>query len=271
MVTGISTASLFSRFFTEEAAGELSAAGVASAEVFLESYREYNAEFAREVKARAGNMRIHSVHTLTTQFEPQLYSLNVRAQEDSFSLLERAMTAAEILGAEYYTFHGGARFKKTPMVIDFDRVGAITERIIEVCAAHNVSLAYENVHWGYYNYIGFFKELKKRAPRLKGTLDIKQARQSGIFYGDFIDEMKGSIVTAHISDVDENGKMCLPGRGVTDFNEVFSRLNDAGFNGAVLLEVYPSDFKTLSELYDSYGYITALAEKVFGKAEFSRK
>lgn len=263
MLTGISTASLFSRFFTEDAAGELAAAGIAAAEVFLESYSEYNQQFARLVKSRAGSMHIHSVHTLTTQFEPQLYSLNVRAQQDSFDLLESTMQAAQIMGAKYYTFHGGARFKRTPFSLDFDRVGDITNRIVEKCLNHGVQLAYENVHWGYYNYIGFFSQLKARVPNLKGTFDIKQARQSGIFYGDFIEEMKNSIVTAHISDVDENGKMCLPGKGVTDFKEVFTRLKDAGFDGAILLEAYPSDFKTMKELYDSYNYITQLADKVF--------
>ena len=265
MQTGISTASLFGRFQTEGAIQELNRAGVKTAEVFLESFSEYSRVYAETVRKLAADIEIHSVHTLTTQFEPQLYSINKRAQEDSFRLLEETMDAAEALGARYYTFHGGARFKKTPYIIDFDKCGKITERITEVCERHRVSLAYENVHWGYYNYIGFFSELRKRVPNLKGTFDIKQARQSGIFYGDFIDEMGDGIVTAHISDVKSDGKMCLPGRGITDFNEVFSRLRGVGFDGAILLEVYPSDFSELSELYDSLSYITAVADKVFGK------
>lgn len=265
MQTGISTASLFGRFNTEDALSFLSDKGVSVAEVFLESFCEYNKEFGEFLAARKGNTAIHSVHTLTTQFESTLYSLNERAQNDSFTLLENTMQAARAMGAEYYTFHGLARVKRTPYIIDYERVGAITQRIIDVCRNYGVTLAYENVHWAYYNYIGFFSELKKRTSGLKGTFDIKQARQSGVDFREFIDEMGGDIVTAHLSDIDENGKMCLPGRGVTDFKEVLSRLRDKGFDGALLLEVYKNDFKEFNELFDSLSYITDLAKKIFLK------
>lgn len=266
MKTGISTASLFGRFLTEDALKFLSDNKVGCAEVFLESYCEYSADFGKKLKAVKGDTEIHSVHTLTTQFEPQLYSLNVRAKQDSFALLESTMRAAEELGAKYYTFHGGARYKKIPYDLDFDRIGRETQEVIDVCFKHGVSLAYENVHWGYYNYVGFFKELKKRTSGLKATFDIKQARLSGADYREYIEEMGKDLVTAHISDVAENGKMCLPciGKGITDFGDVFKRLRDVGFDGAILLEVYKNDFKEFAELFDSLSETTYLAKKIFG-------
>ena len=263
MQVGISTASLFGRFVTEDALKFLNENKVGCAEVFLESYCEYNQKFGELLKSVKGDVAVHSVHVLTTQFEPQLYSVNKRAKADSFEILENAMSVAKVVGAKYYTFHGGARFKKTPFSIDYDRVGEITNSIAEVCQKYGVSLAYENVHWGYYNYIGFFNEIKKRAPSLKGTLDIKQARQCGISYSEFINEMGGDIVTVHLSDIDENGKMCLPGRGITDFYDIFTRLKDKGFNGAMLLEVYKSDYAQFQELFNSMEYISDLTEKVF--------
>ncbi|MBR2448827.1 MAG: sugar phosphate isomerase/epimerase [Clostridia bacterium] len=265
MQTGISTASLFGRMPTERALEFLSNNKTACAEVFLESFCEYNKEFGEQLLSVKGNVNIHSVHTLTTQFEPTLYSVNERAKADSFKLLEETMQVAEIIGAKYYTFHGGARFKKTPFKIDFERVGAITRDILTVTKKHGVTLAYENVHWGYYNYIGFFSELKKRVDGLKATFDIKQARQSGIPYAEYIAEMGGDIVTAHLSDVNDTGKMCLPGRGVTDFYDVLSRLRDVGFDGAVLIEAYQNDFATTDELFRSVEYLDNLALKIFGK------
>ena len=119
------------------------------------------------------------------------------------------------------------------------------------------------MHWGYYNYIGFFKEIKKRTEGLKATLDIKQARQCGISHNEFIDEMKSDIVTVHLSDVDEKGKMCLPLKGITDFNELFLRLNDVGFNGAMLIEAYTSDYDKLSELLETRIQLENLASKIF--------
>ena len=263
MQIGISTASLFGRFPTEDALEFLSEKGVPCTEVFLESYCEYQAEFGKLLKEKNKGIKIHSVHTLTTQFEPTLYSVNQRAQRDSFGLLNQAMQVAEIIGADYYTFHGGARFKKTPFKIDYDRVGEITQRIIDVCATHKVRLAYENVHWGYYNYIGFFTELKKRTQGLKATLDIKQARQSDLTYKDFISEMGEDIVTVHLSDYREDGKMCMPGVGVTDFEDLFKRLKDVGFNGNMLLEVYKGDYQDYPELFRSLEYLNDLSQKIF--------
>lgn len=262
MQTGISTASLFGRKVTEDALEFLSKNNVPVAEVFLESYCEYNQAFGKLLKQRQGDINVHSVHVLTTQFEPQLYSVNERAKKDSFELLDGAMSAGEQINAKYYTFHGGARFKKTPLILDMDRVGKITQQIIDCAKSHNITLAYENVHWGYYNYAGFFSELRRRTEGLKATLDIKQARQSGVHYGDYIKDMSSDIVTVHLSDVGEDGKMCLPGSGKTDFVDIFNRLRDVGFDGALILEVYKSDFETYEQLFESVEYIKNLSEKI---------
>ena len=263
MQIGISTATLFGRKQTEGALEFFAQNKIQCAEVFLESFCEYNEEFGKLLNSVRGDVNVHSVHTLTTQFEPQLYSLNERAQTDSFKLLENTMSSAKQFGAKYYTFHGGARFKKTPFKINYERVGSITQKIIDVADKYGVTLAYENVHWGYYNYIGFFDEIRKRTRGLKGTLDIKQARQSGIDYAEYIKEMNSDVVTVHLSDVNENGKMCLPGKGITDFKDLFSRLNGVGFNGAMLIEAYQSDFENYNELFESLDFLNNLAQQVF--------
>ena len=263
MKIGISTASLFSRYATEDALEFLSKSGTDVTEVFLESYCEYNRDFGKILKDKKGNIDVHSVHTLTTQFEPQLFSLNERAKSDSFKLLDMTMQAAEEIGAKYYTFHGQARLKRTPLKIDFDRTAEHAQMIIDAIKKYGVILAYENVHWSYYNYIGFFTELKKRTVGLKGTLDIKQARQSNVDYCEFLNEMGSDIVTVHISDVMDNGKMCLPGKGITDFDDMFNRLSGVGFDGAVLLEVYTGDFDKENELFDSVDFVKQTASKYF--------
>lgn len=263
MKIGISTSSLFARKNCEEALEFLSEKGVQAAEVFLESFCDYNLEFGNLLKSVNKNTDVHSFHVLTTQFEPQLYSVGERAREDSFKILELALKAGSTAGAKYYSFHGPARLKKTPITLNYERLGEITNRVISVCDKYGVTLAYENVHWAYYNFIGYFSELKKFCPKLKGTLDVKQARQSGISALEFISEMKEDIVTVHLSDVNEFGRMCLPGKGITDFENLFRRLKDVSFNGALILEVYPSDFKEISELLQSYEYIKNLSERIF--------
>ncbi len=263
MKVGISTASLFTRKNCEDALQFFSDYNIDCAEVFLESFCDYNLEFGKLLKSVNKNTFVHSFHVLTTQFEPQLYSLNERAQNDSFKILKNALECAKEIGAKYYTFHGPARLKKTPIRLNYERIAEITNRVIKLCMEYGVTLSYENVHWGYYNFIGYFKELKKRCPLLSATLDIKQARQSGVDVFEFIEEMGSSISTVHISDVDGNGIMCLPGLGVTDFSALFKKLKSVGFNGAIILEVYPQDFKETRELLNSYNYIKSLAEEIF--------
>ena len=263
MQTGISTASLFVRYTTEDAVKFLSDNGVKACEVFLSTYAEYNKKFGKLLDKLKKDMAVNSVHVLNTQFEPQLYSINERARKDAFDMLKNAMACASKIDAKYYTFHGVARVKKTPMKIDYDRVGKITQEIIDCIGKFGVSLAFENVHWSYYNYIGFFNEIRKRTTGLKGTLDIKQARQSGIHYSEYIKEMGEDIVTVHLSDVLEDGTMCLPGKGVTDFDDLFKRLKDVNFNGTSLIEVYQSDYKETSELFSSLEFIKEKIYKIF--------
>lgn len=262
MKLGVSTASLFPTCTTEEAVKKLNKWGVNVAEVFLESYCEYNKEFGEILKKEKGELQIHSVHSLTTQFEPQLYSIGERAKNDSFNILKGFGECASIIGAKYYTFHGVARLKKTAIKIDFERVAKITQEIIDTLSFYGVKLSYENVHWNYYNYVGFFSELKKRVPDLCSTLDIKQARQSGINYVDLIEEMGENISTVHLSDIDENGKMCLPGKGTVDFYDLFSRLFDKGFSGAALIEAYRSDYEKEEEILTSIDFLKEIRTKI---------
>ena len=68
---------------------------------------------------------------------------------------------------------------------------------------------------------------------------------------------------SHLWEVYKNEKMCLPGRGTTDFSYVFKRLKDVGFDGAILIEAYQSDYNEMRELYDSLDYLSELADKIF--------
>ena len=105
-------------------------------------------------------------------------------------------------------------------------------------------------------------EMKKRVPDLKGVLDIKQARISGQPYERYLDEMGGDIAYVHLSDVRENGKMCLPGQGVFDFETLIKRLQDVGFDGALLIEAYKDDYIEISELKTACDYVNEILYKL---------
>ena len=260
MKVGISTASLFLRKNNEEALSLFDRWGVPCAEVFLTSFCEYAPAFARTLAVAKGGVEIHSVHVLNTQYEPQLYAEHPRVLEDANGWLREVLASANILGARNYTFHGIARLKRT-FRENWQRFSAITAQIYETCRAAGVRLCYENVEWALYNRPGLFALLKKDCPDLGGVLDIKQARITGYDWREYLADMGESLATVHVSDVTAEGKMCLPGRGVFDFAELFARLRGIGFDGAVLIENYARDYDEPEELRRAFEYLADLAAK----------
>ena len=262
MKIGISTASLFMRLYNEDAVALISEWGVQTSEVFLTSFCEYETKFAKTLAQKKGKLNVNSVHVLNTQFEPQLFSAHPRVRSDAYAWLDKVLTSACILGAEHYTFHGLARLKAS-FQENLPWAGKKLKEISDVCKKKEVSLCLENVEWALYNRAGIFQELKKYCPDLKGVLDIKQAKISGCEYEDYLCDMGESLAYVHASDFDEMGKKCLPGKGIFDFDELFKRLHDSGFDGAIIIENYNDDYGELKELKDSYGYLLEKAEKIF--------
>ena len=264
MKTGVSTASLFMRENNEDALPLLEGLGVKCAEVFLTSFGEYDDGFARLLKSRVGGLEITSVHDLNTQFEPQLFSLHKRVKRDAFFWLEKVLSAGKILGAPCYTFHGTARVKRASRSgksDDFARMGCAFQEIAKTCEKYGISLCLENVEWATYNRPTVFSAMREYVPSLLGVLDVKQARISGYDYREYLNEMAERIALVHISDVDENGKIVLPSKGVFDFNELILRLKDVGFDGPLLVEVYKESYSEIAELKAACEYIDEILYK----------
>ncbi len=248
--------------------------GVKTAEVFLTSFSEYEEDFARLLAERKKTLSVNSVHILNSQIEPQLFSEHPRVKGDSFATLNKVLTAANILGAPYYTFHGTARYKQSardPKNDNFVRMGKGIKEISDFCRERNVTLCLENVEWSTYNRVGVFTEMQKYAPELKGVLDIKQARLSGTHYGEYLREMGESLAFVHISDIDEGGKMCLPMQGKFDFDELIERLKEQNFHGALLIEAYKDDYREETELKRACDCIEELLYKHGCHDKFSKK
>ena len=260
MKTGISTASLFMRQSTEDAISTIKSLGADCIEVFLTTFYEYRPEFAKKFASRTDGLEVNSVHTLSNSFEPQLFSPYFRVKGDGFYWLEQVMRSSQLFGCKNYTFHG--LFRNGNSVDNYDKLSETLRRLSEFCADFGVKLCLENVAWSTYNTPYIFKELKKRFEGLTGVFDIKQARRSGYPYQMYIEDMAGSISHVHLSDVDQSGKMCLPGRGIYDFEEILKRLKGTGFDGNVLIEVYPDDYADLSELKNSLEFLKEIIYKI---------
>ena len=262
MQAGISTASLFLRRDNKQALELFEQMGIAVAEVFLTTFSEYDSSFVSTFDR--GRVAINSIHVLNTQFEPQLFAAHEKVKTDAYFWLNRALSAAQTMGAKYYTFHGTARYKlasRNPENDNFSKLRSDFFQIAQTCQRYGVTLCLENVEWATYNRVGVFEQIAPYVPSLKGVLDIKQARLSGYDYHQYLQEMGEKIAYVHVSDVDEQGKMCLPGKGIFDFSQLISRLKDVGFDGALLIEAYEKDYQNEQELKESYNFLSELLYK----------
>ncbi len=264
MKVGVSTASLFGRKTNEETLPLFNKLDVGCAEIFLTTFSEYDREFGKLLNARKGNVDVHSVHVLNTQFEPQLFSTVDRVKQDAFSWLERSMSAAKAFGAKYYTFHGIGRYKKDAREGKTDNYPFWAEKlqeIDEVCSSYGIKLSLETVEWSILRSPHIFTEIAKEYPNLTGVLDIKQTRISGYSDKEYISAMHERISHVHVSDIDENGKMCLPGKGKYDFVRLLKMLADSGFDGPIIIEAYKGDYEKEEELKTACEYLQELLYK----------
>ncbi|MDE5616594.1 MAG: sugar phosphate isomerase/epimerase [Clostridia bacterium] len=248
--------------YTEEALAPIAELGAQACEIFLATHSEYTDEFAcilngeLEKARRVVPLEVHSVHALTNQFEPELFSLNDRAYADSLATFEKVLRLGKKIGAKHYTFHGATMLKRAVKYnFDFNHISARVNYLTELAADYGIKFCYENVHWTYFSTPEYFNTLKKLCPDLGCTLDIKQARQSGIDYTEYLDVMQDRLKTVHLCDYDSDGKTAIPGRGVFDFVTLFKRLRDIDFDGACLMELYAKDYKDDKDLEESYGFL----------------
>jgi len=263
MDIGVSTATFFLRKYNEESISLIKTLGGETCEVFLECPSEYTEDFGKLLLKNKGDLKVHSMHAVTMNYETELFSDFDRSRADAFKSFSGVLTIGKMLGAGFYTMHGRARIKKSSTYDNYELNGKKLEKICDFATNYDIRICLENVPWALYNRPGYFKGILNYCDNLYSTLDIKQARLSGYDYRDYIKEMSSRLKTVHLSDIDENGKIKLPGFGLFDFNELFKILSNEGFNGSMIVEVYKDDFNDDIEVTRSLDYLKELRSKYF--------
>lgn len=254
---GISTASFFSKSQTEDTLLLLQKYRIPVVEVFLTTFCEYEKDFVDELKRRKGNLNVYSVHTLNQQFEPELFNGWQRTRGDAEVFFRKICYAMQALDANYYTFHGPARLKRTPYNVNFERFGRRLDELDAIINEYKKGgrIVYENVHWTYFSYPEFFNEIKPFTD-VRTCLDIKQAMQSKFSAYDYIDVMGDRLKNVHLCDYDKDGKLKACGDGIVDFVELFRYLMRKGYDGPLMMEIYPETYGDVSEAFKSYEYLS---------------
>ncbi|MBS7262364.1 MAG: sugar phosphate isomerase/epimerase [Eubacteriales bacterium] len=258
---GMSSSNYYGRFTNEESIEHLCRLGVRDFEVFLQSSSEYTDEFADLLLhvAEPYGARFHSLHSVGTQFEPQLFATADRQRADAIKVFEQLMRCAERMGIGIYVMHGPARLKRKLYRLDYPLLGKRAAALCRIAADHGVTLTWENVHWAYYYRPDFAPRLLEYCPDIAFTMDIKQAMQADHTIFEYLDALPPEkIVNVHVCDYDRGGNLLLPGKGIFDFEKLFAYLRRIGYGGEVVEEVYAGQITDDEILMESFRYLQKL-------------
>ncbi len=258
MEIGISTASYFNRLQGEDAVVDIAAHGVGICEVFLNSFCEYEPQFIDLLYQRiqGTGLRVFSVHPMSTQFEPMMFSAHSRQRKDAWKLFELVLQGAQKLGATHYVMHGPANLSGGAKNLGMERIAPIFREMIQLAYSYGVTLTLENVSWCLFRLPEYGVALQDAVGGgLKFTLDIKQAFRAGEKPEAFIAAVGDDIVNVHLCDVmwDSEGKysLTMPGQGQVDFHSIADALSAHGYDGPAFIEVYGDMYSQTEELYQS--------------------
>ena len=272
MIYGMSTACFFPHILTEQTIDRMAPMNVRHIEVFFCCLAEYKKDFVKELKKRIidNGISVYSIHALSLQFEPQLFSPNTRAREDSLDIYEQVLEAGAELGAGVYVFHGPSNVKKArKFTVNYPYTAEYANPIAEMAKGYGIRLAWENVHWCWYAEPDFPSKLLPLldTDNLWFTLDVKQAAQAGHDPSEYIAATKGRLANVHICDFErslEHGIIPrLPFEGELDFELLKRTLNEAGYDGGMMLEVYSHNYSSEAQLQRCFSQI----QDVFSPAQ----
>ena len=265
MRIGVSTASFYSKELTENSFKILHDLKIPLCEVFLSTLSEYEEDFVKFLSDVKGDTEVYSVHTLTQQYEPELFNIMPRTRNDCEAILKKAAHAADILDAKYYIFHGPASYKPLTQPFNYEKLGKRVEEIRQIVlntSRGKTDVCYENVFWAYFRSPDYFTKIKEFTD-VKACLDIKQAQRSGFDVYEYLLSMKNRLTNIHLCDYNEQGQTTLPGKGKFDFLRLFKELRAIGYDGAAMIEVYSGDYLTYDELARSYDFLNECVYKAW--------
>lgn len=247
MVIGGSTANLYPAL-TEDALDSLLGMGFQNLEVFVNTESEITPSYVRMLRSRAdaSGARILAMHPFLSGIEPYLlFSAYERRYRDGLQIYERLFEAAAGLGAGLVVMHGD----KAAGVLPVEESIARFEGVYDLGRRYGVTLALENVVRFRGSDNAYLAAMRRQlGEKAHFVFDIKQCRRCGHKPTEVLEAMGNAVAHVHISDGDSQHDCLLPGAGSEDFQGLLTLLRHRGFDGAVMLELYRSNFGREDEL-----------------------
>lgn len=257
MLWGASTSNLYPEL-TENSLQILLDLGFRQIEIFFNTESEIAPTYLRGLRDRlqAVGAKITSVHPYLSGTEPYLlFSQYERRFRDGLGLYERIFEAAAGLQAPYVIMHGDRR----EGVLPADESIARFESVYDLGRRYGVTLLQENVVRFRSSDNDYLRQMRRQLGEKAGfVFDFKQCRRCGYTAEEVLDAMGDRVRHIHLSDATA-GKDCLPpGEGTAGLVQVLRGLRKNGFSGAVILELYRSNFEDPAVLWKSMRRMEAL-------------
>ncbi len=260
MKIGISTSTFFNTIATEGVFDLMRNMRVDTAEVCLFTFSEYEKPFVDRVAAYKGNVNVIAVSPLSTQFEPQLFSPNVRVRADAELIFKKVCYACFAFGAKYYTFRGLINLAGEKNV-DASRFVQRYSQLADIAAAYGVSLSIKNVKWAYTASPDFCEKLLSLCPRLYATVDLYNAENAGYDVREFLDACPPQRIS-HITVTDVvKGDWGLPGKGKFNYDKLFSDLDRRKIMAPILIAARSDSYSDFLQVRDSYEWLNGIYTK----------
>lgn len=251
MKYGISTASLYPMLL-EEAVDLLAKNEIKTIEIFINTISEISPNYLKELKKRLdfNGQTVVANHPFTSGFEPfLLFGGYPRRLQDGLDFHRRYFDAMNELGSKIFVLHGDRMAGPLPDKECYERYAMLRD----IGKEFSITVAQENVERCKSRSIDF---LTGMIDYLNGDVslvfDNKQATRSGISYQHFIEKLGNYITHVHISDSNSDCD-CLPlGQGGVDIVKMLKMLENTGFDGCIMVELYSELLNSIDEVFECY-------------------
>lgn len=219
-------------------------------EVFFNTYSEYSDDFISYLKSFSedNGIDIVSAHPFTSFAEPYyFFSDYKRRYDDGIEIYKYIFHQIAKIGCKIFQFHGAFSNQR----ISPERYAEIYMDLKKTAEYEGVAFSQENVGRCLCGKKSYIQELKNiLGDDISFTLDFKQAKRAGETPDSLALAMK-NINMVHINDYSEEEECLLPCSGILDILKVKRTLDDIGFSGIYMTEVYSKNYNNISEITES--------------------
>lgn len=263
MKIGVSTSTFFNTVKTEGIFDVLRKLNVDTTEFYLNTFSDYEKEYVDELAKSRGGITVAAVSPLATQFEPQLFSPNMRVRNDAEAIFRKVCYACFALGAKYYTFKGQINlFGEKDF--DYQKLSQRYTQLADIAASYGISLSLKNMRWSYASTPEFFRHMAERCPRLYASFSLFHAESAGYDIREFLDAFPAQRISLiDVQDFVKTDFFCMPGRGKYRFDKLFADIERRKIYAPVMLAASPN-YSDIAQVREGYEYLLAQYKLVHG-------